>query len=114
MASSHSSDSFSDLASGFGKETNRSHSSILDVALVEFTGRRFTLSVSTTSMKASGFLWENEENDFACYFIQILVVGHGGHKFLLSHRYLLVTNSNWSISNPSIVVAYNCVGEVAP
>ena len=40
-------------------------------------------------MKASGFLWENEENDFACHFIQILVVGHGGHKFLLSHRYLL-------------------------
>ena len=92
MASSHSSDSFSGLASGFGKETNRSHSSILDVALAEFTGRRFTLSVSTTSMKASGFLWENSENDFASlrYFVQILV----GH--LLSYRYL-VTNSDWSI-----------------
>ena len=57
MASSHSSDSLSGLASGLGKETNRSHSSIRDVAFAKFTGRRFTLSVSTTSMKASDFLW---------------------------------------------------------
>ena len=57
MASSHSSASISDLASGLGKETNLSHSSILATALCMFIGRLCTLSVSTTSTNASDFLF---------------------------------------------------------
>ena len=56
IASSHSSDSLSGLASGLGNETNRSHSDILDIALAKFTGRRGRASVSTTSIGSSGFL----------------------------------------------------------